>query len=46
MAFCLGNPLKVDIPYKNDKGVKNVLKKLKKNHDFYFLFLAIRHDGS
>ena len=42
MAFCLGNPFKVDIPYKNDKGVK----KLKKNHDFYFLFLAIRHDGS
>ena len=38
MAFCLGNPFKVDIPYKNDKGVKNVLKKLKKNHDFFFYY--------
>ena len=26
MAFCLGNPFKVDIPYKNDKGVKGVKK--------------------
>ena len=30
MAFCLGNPFKVDIPYKNDKGVKKFFEKIKK----------------
>ena len=38
MAFCLGNPFKVDIPYKNDKGVKFFLKKLKKIMIFIFYF--------
>ena len=39
MAFCLGNPFKVDIPYKNDKGLKILLKKIKKKimiFIFYF----------
>ena len=39
MAFCLRNPFKVDIPYKNDKGLKILLKKIKKKimiFIFYF----------
>ena len=39
MAFCLGNPFKVDIPYKNDKGVKIFFEKNRKKimiFIFYF----------